>query len=126
MTIDYNPQRMTRNEAVKYAHQRLADNELKDWTVRLTTDISKNFLGLCSYRDKAIILSGQHIDIHDASMIKNTINHEVAHALTPGHAHDEVWVAKAKELGCYETKACASIGFTEEAIDAIRSGATLE
>jgi len=99
---------------------------LKDWHVRLNTDMTKGFLGLCSHKDKAIILSAQHIDIHDKKMVKNTINHEVAHALTPSHGHDSIWQAKAKELGCYDTSACSALSFSAEAIDAIRSGATLE
>ena len=29
----------------------------------------------------------------------NTITHEVAHALTPGHHHDYIWASKHRELG---------------------------
>ena len=118
--------RMTRSEAVSYCHARLMEVGLSDWHVRINTDMTKGFLGLCSYRDKAIILSAQHIDIHDAMMVKNTINHELAHALAPGHSHDDVWKAKARECGCYDTNPCSSLSFTPEAINAIRSGATLE
>ena len=32
--------------------------------------------------------------------IKNTVLHEIAHALTPGHNHDHVWQAKAVSIGC--------------------------
>ena len=117
---------MNRNEAVVYAHTRLKEFGLSNWSVRLTTDMTQGFLGLCSHRDECIILSAQHIDIHDDKMIKNTINHEIAHALTPGHSHDTIWKAKAAECGCYHLEACSNLSFSPEAIDAIRSGATLE
>src|SRR6185369_17904164 len=57
--------------------------------------------------------------------ILNTIKHEVAHALTPGHGHDEIWAAKAHELGCYHVAPCSSLGLPEHVIDGIRSGATV-
>jgi SprT-like family. len=114
---------MTRNEATTFAHECLLEHGLKDWHVRLTTDMTKGFLGLCSHADKAIILSAHHIDIHDTEMVKNTIRHEVAHALTPGHSHDAIWRAKARDIGCINTESCSNLSFTPEAIDAIRSGA---
>lgn len=117
---------MTRNEATTYAYERLQIHGLKDWHVRLTTDMTKGFLGLCSHKDKCIIISAHHIDIHDDVMVKNTIDHEIAHALTPGHSHDLVWREKAREIGCINTEPCSNLSFTPEAIDAIRSGATLE
>src|SRR5262245_33208601 len=124
--FEVNPDRMTRGEATSYCHARLTECGLSGWHVRLTTDIHAGFLGLCSHHDKTIILSAHHIDIHDAKMIKNTINHEIAHALTPGHGHDDTWKAKAIEIGCYDASPCSSLSLTPEAIDAIRSGATLE
>jgi ribosomal protein S27AE len=117
---------MTRAEAVTFCHNKLAEHGLSKWHVRLTTDITSGFLGLCSHRDETIILSAQHIDIHDDKMVENTILHEVAHALTPGHSHDLIWRAKAKQIGCYNTEPCSNLSFTPEAIDAIRSGALLE
>jgi len=117
---------LSRAEAVEYCHARLIECGLTDWHVRLTTNVQSGFLGLCLHLEKTIILSAQHIDIHDALMIRNTINHEIAHALTPGHGHDEIWKAKAKELGCYDTNPCSTLSLNSEVIDAIRSGATIE
>ncbi len=117
---------MTRNEATTFAHEKLQEHGLTGWHVRLTTDMTKGFLGLCSHSDQAIIISAHHIDIHDTEMVKNTILHEVAHALTPGHSHDIIWKAKAIEIGCINSNPCSNLSFTPEAIDAIRSGATLE
>lgn len=38
--------------------------------------------------------------IHSDDKVKDTILHEIAHALTPGHNHDYVWQKKAIEIGC--------------------------
>jgi hypothetical protein len=115
---------MTRESATHLLRQELDVNDLKDWSIRLTprTDVP----GLCSPKDKCIILSTHHIDINPDPEILNTIKHEVAHALTIGHAHDEVWQAKARELGCTSVGPCSHLTLPPDVIDAIRSGATLE
>lgn len=117
---------MLRASATKLLRELLDSQELSHWHIRLTTDLSKPFLGLCSYKDKCIILNAHHLDTHPDPEVVNTIRHEVAHALTPHHQHDEVWRAKAVELGCDNTQACVNYSLSETAIDAIRSGAELK
>jgi len=63
-------------------------------------DNAKSRFGCCSYTRKTISLSKHLCEINDLDRIKNTILHEIAHALTEGHHHDHVWKAKAIELGC--------------------------
>src|SRR5262245_34854974 len=117
---------MTRQEASKYLRDRLDSQSLEDWHIRLSAETYRPFLGMCSYKDKTIILNAHHIDQHPDEEIHNTINHEVAHALTPNCGHNEIWQAKARELGCDNVSPCASYNLSPEAIDAIRSGAQLE
>ncbi len=117
---------MQRQDATKYLRARLDDYNLTDWHIRLTTDVLRPYRGLCSYKDKTIILNAMFIDQHEQVEVFNTINHEVAHALLPGHNHDEIWQAKARELGCDNVSPCVSYSLSDEAVDAIRSGATLK
>ena len=118
---------MTRELAVRLTRDELDKFPiLKEWKVRLTTDVSRPFLGLCSYRDKCIILNAHHIDIHPDPEVLNTIRHEIAHALCPFQGHNEIWTEKAKEIGCDNTIPCSHLSFTPEIIDAIRSGAQVE
>jgi superfamily II DNA or RNA helicase len=117
---------MTRTDATKYLRQRLDEYSLNDWHIRLSTNINATFLGMCSPKDKTIILNAHHIDTHPEIEVIETINHEVAHALTLGHAHDDIWAAKARELGCKNTLPCATYGLSAVAIDAIRSGADVK
>lgn len=117
---------MTRQEASQLLRDELNKHGLKDWTVRFNQNADSRFLGLCSYKDKCIILSSHHVDIHPTPDVVNTIKHEVAHALTCGHGHDEVWAAKAREIGCDNTQPCSNLSLSPEVIDAIRSGATVE
>lgn len=116
---------MERNKAAEYARKQLSNNNLDDWGVRLTTS-ERAPLGLCSYKDKCIILSAHSIDIHPEMEVYDTVLHEVAHALTPNDLnHGEEWKNKAIELGC-KPSACSEFSLDPNLIDAIRSGATIE
>lgn len=118
---------MDRREAAELLRAELNKHGLKEWSVRLNQNADSKFLGLCSYKDKCIILSAHHVDIHPDADVINTIRHEVAHAIVgPGHGHDSVWSAKARECGCDNTLPCSNLSLTPEVIDAIRSGATVE
>jgi len=118
---------MTRQEASQYLRDKMNEHGLIDWSVRLNQNPDSKFLGLCSYKDKCIILSAHHIDIHPTEDVKNTILHEIAHALVgPGFAHGPTWEAKAREVGCDNTLPCSNLTLDPHIIDAIRSGADVE
>ncbi len=118
---------MERTKAATLTRQELDKHGLQSWKVRITSDPNVPYLGLCSYKDRAIIINAHHVDIHDDENIIDTIKHEVAHALVgSAHGHDETWRAKAKEIGCINTLPCSHLNLPEAVIDAIRSGATVE
>jgi len=89
---------MTINQAVTLAKNLLGKhNELRGW--RITTNRRKSSFGVCSYTKKEIQLSYFLIPECTEQGVIDTIIHEIAHALTPGHHHDNVWKRKCIELG---------------------------
>jgi len=117
---------MDRNTATKLCRDELNKHNLIDWGVGVTTDPNKSFLGICMGKDKKIILNAFHIDIHPDSEVIDTIMHEVAHAIVGTiNGHNEVWQAKAKELGA-STLPCSHLDLPAHVIDAIRSGQIVE
>lgn len=82
---------------VKYCDDLLAENGLTRW--KTVTSKGRRTIGLCNYTTKTINLSRYMLESDDDAYIIDTIIHEVAHALTPGHRHDAVWRSKAMELG---------------------------
>src|SRR5215471_9424638 len=118
---------MDRNLATKFARKELDRHGLLDWGIRLNTDLSIGFYGLCSHKDKCIILNAHHIDTHPVPEIEDTIKHEIAHALVgPGKGHGPEWTTKAMEIGVNNLSACSTLSLDPKIIDAIRSGAKVE
>ena len=87
-----------RNEARTLALELMARHGLLDWTFAFNR--RKRTLGLCRFRVKAIELSIYLVDRNPVDEVRDTILHEIAHALVgPGHGHDAVWKAKCLEVG---------------------------
>lgn len=56
--------------------------------------------GQCNYRTKTISMSARLTEANDEARCRNTLTHEIAHALVGhSHGHDAVWAAKHRELG---------------------------
>lgn len=66
---------------------------------RFRWDNASRRLGQCRHNDKVISISRPLTASIKRRVITETITHEIAHALTPGHGHDAVWAAKDRELG---------------------------
>ena len=91
---------MNINTAIRLAEGMISEHhELVNdkWTV--TVNRRKRAFGLCSYSKKEISLSTYLVPVMTEKAIKDTIIHEIAHALTKGHGHDRVWQRKCLELG---------------------------
>lgn len=70
-----------------------------NWKFKFDRSVKR--LGLCKHKEKIISL-GQHATlVNDETAVRNTILHEIAHALVGSwEGHGPVWKAKAKEIGC--------------------------
>lgn len=80
----------------------------KGWTFQW--DNAKRRAGRCTYATRTISLSRHYVELNIANGfddIVDTILHEIAHALTPGHGHDKVWKMACQQVGarpqrCYD------------------------
>jgi hypothetical protein len=74
----------------------------RGWTFAF--DRAKMRAGLCDSSRKRITLSRHLVNAADDA-VRNVLLHEVAHALVGSeHGHDDVWRAKALEIGCDGTR----------------------
>ncbi len=91
---------------INTAKNLLKHHGLHDWVV--ATNRAMTTAGRCSYRKKTIFISKHHMLNSKENEVLDTIIHEIAHALTPGHKHDAVWKSKAIELGCSGNVYCTT------------------
>ena len=72
-------------------------SELDLW--RFSFENYKKSFGRCNYTTRTISISSYLCDSMTDIAVKDTLIHEIAHALTRGHGHDYVWRRKCAELG---------------------------
>ncbi len=72
-------------------------------------DNSKVRFGVCRYRRKLISLSKTLVELNDEYEVKDTILHEIAHALTPGAHHGWAWQQKCIEIGARPNRCYTSV-----------------
>lgn len=85
----------------------LQAHQLNDW--QFTFDHAKRRFGSCNYSKKQITLSSHLTRLNTLEEVRDTLLHEIAHALTPGTGHGAAWRAKCLELGakperCYRAE----------------------
>ena len=96
-------------DAIELATKLMHEHGLTDWRVKL--DHARRRAGQCNYNTKVISLSRLYVRNAEKNHIRDTIIHEIAHALVgPDHGHDAVWRQKAREIGCTATR-CHSLSF---------------
>jgi predicted SprT family Zn-dependent metalloprotease len=89
---------MDLQDAYRLATELLDHHGLRDWSV--TFDNAKRRAGVCRYGVRMVGLSAPLARLHSASEVRETMLHEIAHALVgPDHGHDAVWAAQAREIG---------------------------
>lgn len=91
---------MKLNEARDLANDLMIKHGIAEQGWRFEFDNAKRRFGCCKYRSKTITLSVYLTELNDVRKVKDTILHEIAHALCPKQKHNEVWRRKALEIGC--------------------------
>jgi predicted SprT family Zn-dependent metalloprotease len=88
----------------------MCEHGLNKWHFEF--DRSTRRAGCCNYHDQRISISFNLASNASDEDIRDTILHEIAHALVgKKHNHDTVWKAKAREIGCTGER-CHRLTFT--------------
>ncbi len=117
---------MNRTIASQLLRDTLNQHGLSEWKGSLSLLENNSWVGLCDYKKKTIFLNAFAVDIHPDDEIKDTVLHEVAHALVgENHKHDSIWAAKAEEIGARSTP-CNMFSIPSHVVDAICSGHVVE
>tara|TARA_R110000824_G_scaffold342892_2_gene529368 strand:- start:129 stop:605 length:477 start_codon:yes stop_codon:yes gene_type:complete len=75
----------------------------KGWTFAVSR--GKNILGSCAYRTKTIKISKYLIQLGTDEEVRETVLHEVGHALAGGKAgHGHLWRLKCRQIGLTNPK----------------------
>lgn len=98
---------VTRSEVVTYAKEQLAKHNLTDRFELLFSNLrSKMRVGECECKVKGegiiygrIVIDIDHAENAPISDVKETILHEIAHAITPGAGHIDLWKQTCKSIG---------------------------
>jgi predicted SprT family Zn-dependent metalloprotease len=86
-------------DAQSLALSLLRHHGLNDWT--FTWNRRKRSLGLCRYHEKTIQLSVYFVRDNGIEAVRETILHEIAHALAGQPAgHGPAWKAVCRKIGC--------------------------
>lgn len=104
---------METTTAATLARTLMNEHGLGHWTFQF--DRATVRLGSCHHGRQRITLSERIVRITDEATVRNTILHEIAHALVgPGHGHGYTWMSKAISIGC-DGRRCHSVDTWEVA-----------
>jgi predicted SprT family Zn-dependent metalloprotease len=99
------------HDAKLLARRLMIDHGLGDWTFQF--DHAKRRFGCCFYQRRLITLSRPLTLLNDSQQVRDTILHEIAHALAPGDGHGVKWRQTCVRIGaqpsrCYNDTAVRS------------------
>lgn len=85
-------------EAEAMTRQLMREHGLKGWSFRWGR--GKRLLGSCEERRKIIRLSAPYVQINETSHVRDTVLHEIAHAIAGCKAgHSEAWKKVCRQIG---------------------------
>ncbi len=92
---------MQKEAASQLALQLLEQHGLLQQGWRFRFDRARTRFGCCNYRERVISLSPMLTASNDETAVRETLLHEIAHALVgPRAGHGPQWKQKAQEIGC--------------------------
>jgi len=100
-------------KAAEYAGFKMIEHGLMDKGWKFQFDTAVRTFGYCHHGKRTISLSKPLTELNDEQEVKDTILHELAHALCPrGEGHGELWKQKCREIGakpirCYSSRTVA-------------------
>lgn len=94
---------MDLNKVETLARATMDAHGLHDWSFKFDRAVQR--AGSCQYRTKTITLSRALMVNWSEDAVRNTVLHEVAHAIA-GHraGHGPLWRAHARRIGCTGTR----------------------
>lgn len=97
---------MDLDEARRLAETLMLQHGLKGWTFKF--DNARTRVGVCRFEARQIGLSRHYVRVNPGDEVRETILHEIAHALAgPDAGHGPRWKRIARSLGC-STERCTS------------------
>lgn len=92
---------MKLTEAKQLAYALMLEHGLVSVGWRFKFDNAVIRLGLCKHSTKTISISKPITRLNDVAQVRNTLLHEIAHALVGrNHGHNATWRFKAISIGC--------------------------
>jgi len=88
---------MNLHEAARLARDLIATHGLEGWT--FTFDHARRRFGKCDYTHRRITLSKSLTFLNGLDEVRDTILHEIAHALCPKDGHGARWRATCRRIG---------------------------
>jgi predicted SprT family Zn-dependent metalloprotease len=88
---------MNLHAAQNLARQLIKQHGLAGWT--FSFDHARRRFGSCRVKSKMITLSRTLTFLNPETEVRDTILHEIAHALTPNDGHGQRWKRKCIEIG---------------------------